>query len=246
MPGKPPPFSIHDHTRTDFGFLQVDRFTVRYRRADGETSLPQPRINIHRGDAVAGLLHHVRDDGHWLYLVNQFRLSTAADPDTGAPTTKGAPLAPIGPGPRHVETAPVDAGWIVELMAGMRMKGEPWGETLRRECREETGFDIVPSSLEFIGSFYPSPGACSERIHLYYAKVDAPGDARPSPSAKGVDDEEVVLVPLLANEFLAAIEDNEIHDAKAIAAAEWMRREANRKKHFSGPLPGAIDSKAED
>lgn len=173
-------------------------------------SAPDWRADFFRGDAVAALLHReTAARGHELMLVRQFRFSTIIDPDTGAPDVSRD-------------------GYMLELMAGMRMKDEPWIETLRRETQEETGYEI--GEYEFINSFYPSPGACSEQIHLFYARVkdaDAATEERLDWGALE-EQEQTLRVSKTPKQFLEMIEKREILDAKCLAAAEWMRRDANR------------------
>src|SRR5438309_1386579 len=61
-------------------------------------------------------------------------------------------------------------GWITEAVAGMIDEGEIPEDAARREVLEETGY--APSRLEHISTFYVSPGGSSERIVLFYAKID--------------------------------------------------------------------------
>ncbi|MBR2315273.1 MAG: NUDIX hydrolase [Clostridia bacterium] len=56
---------------------------------------------------------------------------------------------------------------ILELPAGKLEKGEDPYDAGMRELEEETGF--VTDKMESLGKFYPTPGYCSEIIHLYYA-----------------------------------------------------------------------------
>jgi NUDIX domain len=53
-------------------------------------------------------------------------------------------------------------GWLPEILAGMIDAGESPEEALRREVREEGGYEI--ERLDSIGTVYLSPGGSSERI----------------------------------------------------------------------------------
>ncbi|MDZ4760791.1 MAG: NUDIX hydrolase [Alphaproteobacteria bacterium] len=211
MSGTRARLQVRDHVRlAQLGsFLTVSSYTVCFPKLDGQLSEPTKRVDVYRRDAVAGLLHRVRNDGvHDLFFVRQFRFSTTIDADSGQPDLSRD-------------------GMIVELMAGMKKPAEPWVEAFRRETREETGYELADE--EFITSFYPSPGACSEQIHLFYGRVAvAPGevDARVGWGADA--DEETERLVMSPREFLAQVESGEIRDAKCLAAAEWMRRDANR------------------
>ena len=154
-------------------FLRLDRVKIVHPKFNlGEMSEEMTLVNVHRGDAVAGILHVVGQGKQTLLLVEQFRMPTLIDADSGLPDLK------------KVDREKEHAGRMLELMAGMQQPGEPWLEAFRRECEEETGF--VPDHADFIGSFYPSPGACSEQIHLYYARFDWPDD-KPWPETEADD-----------------------------------------------------------
>ena len=56
---------------------------------------------------------------------------------------------------------------ILELPAGKLEKDEDPYDAGMRELEEETGF--VTDKMKSLGKFYPTPGYCSEIIHLYYA-----------------------------------------------------------------------------
>jgi len=70
----------------------------------------------------------------------------------------------IGPAARD------DNPWLIEIVAGMIDDGETAEQAVIREAEEEAGF--VPSQLTFLGRYYTTPGACSERIDLFLGLVD--------------------------------------------------------------------------
>ncbi len=55
--------------------------------------------------------------------------------------------------------------WVWELPAGNVEDGEHPDDAARRECAEETG--QVPSTVERIGAFFPTPGYCDEEMLFY-------------------------------------------------------------------------------
>ena len=74
--------------------------------------------------------------------------------------------------------------FLWELVAGhiepgspRRRRGERPLEAARRELQEKTGY--TARRFELLGSFYPSPGFVTERMHLYRATGLRPGEARP-------------------------------------------------------------------
>jgi nudix-type nucleoside diphosphatase (YffH/AdpP family) len=60
-------------------------------------------------------------------------------------------------------------GWICELAAGVVEKGETPEDVVAREVMEEVGYQI--KNIKPLICIYPSPGAISERIYIYYAEV---------------------------------------------------------------------------
>jgi len=63
-----------------------------------------------------------------------------------------------------------DHPWLLEIVAGMIDKGETAEEAVIRESQEEAGF--LPYKTQFLGRYYTTPGACSERIDLFLGLVD--------------------------------------------------------------------------
>jgi len=70
----------------------------------------------------------------------------------------------IGPAARD------DNPWLIEIVAGIIDQGESPEQAIIRESEEEAGF--VPYETTFLGHYYTTPGACSERIHLFLGLVD--------------------------------------------------------------------------
>lgn len=61
--------------------------------------------------------------------------------------------------------------YIIELVAGMIDDTENPEKTVIRESEEETGVTDL-KNIEFISTYFPSPGACSEKVSLFYAEAD--------------------------------------------------------------------------
>ncbi|MEQ9315400.1 MAG: NUDIX hydrolase [Henriciella sp.] len=202
-------------------FLRLDLFRVSYPLFAGGMSDPKDRVNVHRKDAVAGILHIVGEEGRQcLMLVEQFRLPTMIGAADGMPSLD------------EVNSGGEKTGRIIELMAGTQIVGEPWLETFRRECLEET--NLEPDEVEFITSYYPSPGACSEQIHLYYGRIKWPvGRDWPETGADewmslGDEEEDIRGVFVTPAEFLDDVASGNNRDGKCLVAAEWMRRNLHR------------------
>lgn len=117
-------------------------------------------------------------------------------------------------------------GWILDVAAGIVEPGEAPEATARREVGEETGLALL--GLTPIITFYPSPGACSERVFLYLGEVDLearlPADGTATWRA-GVDeseDIEVVAAPRrVAMQWLSA---GRLVEPKTIIGLLWLER----------------------
>ena len=110
----------------------------------------------------------------------------------------------------------------VEVPGGHRESGETIEETARRELREETGY--CAEKITFLGKCYPTPGYCSEIIHIYLAE-----------KLKWVGQEldpgefvEVVKMPLC--KLCDMVMNNEISDAKTVIAALKAEKILNKSR----------------
>ncbi len=71
---------------------------------------------------------------------------------------------------------PAIGRWAWELPAGSLKSGEDVERAARRECQEETGH--IPSRLERVGSYFPTPGYCDEEMTFFRATgLRTPGPA---------------------------------------------------------------------
>jgi len=98
---------------------------------------------------------------------------------------------------------------LLEIPAGLMEPGEDTLQCARREFEEETGFSA--ERWEKLGSFYTSPGFCTEDMHLYLATELTPAES----VADSDENIELVRVPLTAVPELIA--SGEVCDAKSIA-----------------------------
>lgn len=113
---------------------------------------------------------------------------------------------------------------IVEIPAGKLEPGEEPLNTARRELEEETGYKC--EELEWLISFYTSPGFADEIIHLYAAKNLQKGDGH----AALDEDEFVNVIELTLEEAIDYIKEQKIYDAKTAYAIQYLQlNEALRK-----------------
>jgi nudix-type nucleoside diphosphatase (YffH/AdpP family) len=174
---------------------------LRYRtfgpdhRLSGGMSAEVRRIDADRGDAVAAIV--LDTAARAVILTEQFRYPT------------------LGTG----------TGWLREAVAGVVEPGEDPLAAIRREVREEIGYDLLEA--HHIGTFYLSPGGSSERVILFYAEVD---DALRVSQGGGVatEGEDIALRRLPVDELDAALERGEVADAKTLVGLLWLRDRLRR------------------
>ena len=99
---------------------------------------------------------------------------------------------------------------VLEIPAGKLEPDENPLEAGKRELREETGY--TADTVTFLGKCYPTPGYCSEIIHLYLAE-DLTWEGQNLDPGEFV---EVSKIPL--SELTDMVMNNESYDAKTIIA----------------------------
>lgn len=113
---------------------------------------------------------------------------------------------------------------IIEIPAGKLEKGEEPRESAIRELEEETGYEC--NSLEWLISFYTSPGFADEIIHVYIAK----GLTKKEHAASLDEDEFVNLHEVSLDEALTLIQEQKIYDAKTAYAVTYLQLQEAMKK----------------
>jgi ADP-ribose pyrophosphatase len=101
-----------------------------------------------------------------------------------------------------------------ELPAGSLKDGEDPRTAAIRECHEEIG--AIPSSIEPLGAFFPTPGYCDEEMNFYRATgLRAP--AADDPEVQQDEDENIEARPFSVDAIRAMIASGEIIDLKTVA-----------------------------
>ncbi|MBI4712502.1 MAG: NUDIX hydrolase [Planctomycetes bacterium] len=105
-----------------------------------------------------------------------------------------------------------------EIPAGTLNKGESPLACARRELLEETGF--AARTIKKVMEFYTAPGFCTEKIHLYVAKVDP---SKHSPLELDAN-EEIRYCIFHRRDIVQLLKTNKIIDAKSIIGLMlWLK-----------------------
>lgn len=116
-------------------------------------------------------------------------------------------------------------GWLMELTAGSIEQGELPYKCAKREIEEEIGYSVA--HLDFISSFFVSPGGCSERVFLFSAKVTSSDKTQEGGGVK-TENEDIDLVKIPRIQIEKLLTENIIRDAKTIIGLQWFL--ANQSK----------------
>ncbi len=112
-----------------------------------------------------------------------------------------------------------DGGWVTEVVAGMLGDGEDATEAMKREVEEEIGYEV--SVIQYISSFYASPGGSSEKVFLYYIEVS--DDTKVSEGGGlAHESEHIEVLEYSIDELKQATATDAIPDAKSIIACNYL------------------------
>jgi ADP-ribose pyrophosphatase len=103
---------------------------------------------------------------------------------------------------------------VWELPAGSLKDGEDPQAAAIRECHEEIG--LIPSSVERLGAFFPTPGYCDEEMNFYRASGLRP-PAAGDPAVQQDEDEDIEATPFSVETIRRMIASGEIVDLKTVA-----------------------------
>jgi len=189
---------VRERHREYNGAFKLERALLRYEKFDGRMSEEVTRLVFERGDSVAVLLYDRGRDV--VILVEQFRY------------------------PVYVREG--DDGRLLEIVAGIVDQGRSPEVVARSELVEEAGYSL--EELEYVTTFYPSPGACSERIHIYLGYLSSAARVGPG-GGKLEEGEDIRVHEMPLSEALHLVRQGVIRDAKTIIALQHLalRREKN-------------------
>lgn len=109
--------------------------------------------------------------------------------------------------------------WCVEVVAGMIEPDEPISDVIKREIYEEAGINTV--QLLPITTYYSTPGATTEQIHLFCALADLSAAG----GVHGLEDEnEDILFSVYPTEqIFAAMLNSRMNNAATLIALLWLQ-----------------------
>jgi ADP-ribose pyrophosphatase len=184
---------VNNRIREYDGFFKLEKVNLQFEKNDGTLSQEVVRENFYRGDSVAAL---VFDAEHKLVLlVRQFRYPVYAVDKSG--------------------------GWILELVAGSIKEEDDPPETLLRELDEEVHINTKKENLQFINSFYVSPGGTSERIFLYAVDINL-SDYHYQYGGLEEENEDIEIVLLPYAQVYDWMRAGRFNDAKTIIALQRL------------------------
>lgn len=106
---------------------------------------------------------------------------------------------------------------MVEVPAGA-LEGDDPEACVRAEAEQEAGWRV--RALRKVMEVFTSPGAVTERLHLYVAEVDAQ-DRIGAGGGLQAEGEDIEVFDCPFDEALAMVERGEIVDAKTILLLQW-------------------------
>lgn len=111
--------------------------------------------------------------------------------------------------------------WLIEVVAGIIDEGESTDEVARRETREEAGCEVL--DLVKIADVILSPGAVSETLRMYCARVDCGNLGGLHGLEHEAEDIRVFTLP--SDEAIAMVKDGRINNGAAIISLLWLAGE---------------------
>ena len=178
------------------GYFRIDRYRLRHEQFAGTLGAPMVREVFERGQVAAVL--PVDPAAGRVVLIEQFRAGAWA---------------------RGMQP------WLLECVAGIIEEGETAEEVAQREAMEEAGC-AIHDLLPIVAPFLSSPGACTETVSLYCARVDSTGLG----GIHGLDEEgeDIRVTTFSIDEAIALLDQGRIVNAKTIIALQWLALNRDR------------------
>lgn len=152
----------------------------------------QQREVFDHGNAVTALLYNEQTGN--VVLIKQFRMASFINGNS--------------------------TGMLLEACAGILEEGEEPEAAMKREIREETGFEI--QALQKLFEAYSSPGAYTELVHYFLAPYT---DSQKTAKGGGLEEEgeEVKVVEIPFAEACKMMQNGELKDAKTLLLLQYLQ-----------------------
>jgi len=108
--------------------------------------------------------------------------------------------------------------WLLELVAGIVEDGEAAVEVARREAVEEAG--AVLGECVPIATYFPSPGACSEQLRVFCARLL--GGEHGGIHGLDSESEDICVHRVARAEAIAALESGWVTSSHTVIALQWL------------------------
>ncbi|WP_397299089.1 NUDIX domain-containing protein [Nonlabens ulvanivorans] len=108
--------------------------------------------------------------------------------------------------------------WMLELVAGSVEEGENPMDCAQREIEEEIGYET--NELELITTYFPSPGGCSEQIHLYYTEVNSSQKTLKGGGAVS-EKEDIELIKIKCNDIKKQLDEGAFNNSISLIGIQW-------------------------
>lgn len=108
--------------------------------------------------------------------------------------------------------------WMLELVAGSVEEGENPLHCAQREIEEEIGYET--EQLELITTYFPSPGGCSEQIHLYYTEVHSSQKTLKGGGAIS-EKEDIQLIKIKQTDIKKHLEEGAFNNSISLIGIQW-------------------------
>lgn len=173
------------------GFCHLEKFTLQNKLFSGAWSLPYTRELLLKPKVAAALPYDPVLDR--VILIEQFRVGALDDEDSP---------------------------WLLEVVAGImdRASETSLEQLIRRELYEEAG--VKAQELLHICDYWVSPGASTEKVKLFCAKVDS----TKAPAFCGIseENEDIKVHVLSREEVFVWLQKGKIKNSAAIIAVQWL------------------------
>jgi ADP-ribose pyrophosphatase len=107
---------------------------------------------------------------------------------------------------------------MIELVAGSLDIGEHPESCARREVQEELGYKV--EALQLINTYFPSPGGCSEQIHVFYATVHS-SEKTTKGGGLATEKESIDLVKIPKAEIASKLKSGFFNNSVSIIGLQW-------------------------